>query len=261
MELGAEWKTWAGRGAIVAAAMAAMATSPARWSIAAAPPATPARTSATLFTVEASQLPHVAKRDASGESGQADPLDAFANGAWPGRADYLLPAGETIDGAVIMDICANAGMCDGRCVPPPGAFVRFGRVEAVSEWVMEVESDPQTMTVGPATSAAFVVAVDASRKVTVTARAMGNVDDLALLDPASIYPEPQSKYKEEHVTTKHAISWKMRWDAPASTPPRPIPWVAHVTMRGYCRGANDSACRAPQGERLRIVSIAPKAAQ
>src|SRR5579883_698551 len=131
----ARLRLWAGRGAVVVAAFAVIATSPARWSIAADPVTVPpAPSSATLVTVEASQLPSVSSRTASGEWAQVPPLDVVSRTAWPGRADYLVPVGQTFDAARITGICENQGMCTGSCGKPAGAFVRIAHIESVSEW-------------------------------------------------------------------------------------------------------------------------------
>ncbi len=257
-------RTWAGRAAIVVAALAAIATSPARWSIAAPAPATrPAASSATLVMIEASQHPNVFVRNAAGETIQIAPLEQAAPGnAWAGRADYLISAGNYLDGASIMGICSNAGMCSGSCTPPPDAFVRFGRIDAVTEWKIEVESPPQAMTVGSAADGvAFDVVVEATRKVDVTGHASGSAEDLALLQPPTIGEDTRPKYQGEGtpMTTK-VVAWRYRWDAPQGTPAKSFQWIARATIRGYCPRANDAACAPPEGQRVRIVSVTPRAA-
>ena len=264
MEGGA--RTWAGRGALVVAALAAIATSPARWSLAVpAPPTRPPTSSATLATVEASQLPMVMERTASGETMPIAPLDELAPGAaWPGRAEYLVPAGRTLDGARLIGVCSNPGMCSGACAPPPDAFLRFGRVDAATEWTIEVESAPQSMTMTTTMfERAFDVAVEATRRVAVTVQLNGNAVDLALLDAPLVYDSPRATYQTDGtppVTTK-LVSCRVRWDAPKDRVERAITWTAKATIRGYCPGANDTTCKPPEGQSVRLVSIVPRASQ
>lgn len=256
-------RTWTGRGALVVAALAAIATSPARWSLAVPAPATrPAASSATLATIEASQLPMVMARTASGETMAIAPLDELAPGAaWTGRAEYLVSAGRTLDGARLIGVCSNAGMCSGACAPPPDAFLRFGRVDAVTEWTIEVESAPQSMTMATSMfERAFDVAVEATRRVDVTAHLNGNAADVAVLDAPLVYDSPRAKYQTDGTppTTTKLVSFRVRWDALKDNVERAMTWAATATIRGYCPGANDATCKPPEGQSVRIVSIVPR---
>jgi len=250
---------WAARGVFVVTALAVVATSPARWAITAEPPRTqvpPNR--AMLLTIEASHRPNVTSQRASGESGWLAPVDAAQEKPWPGRAEYVIPAGDKLNGVSIYDVCTNAGMCDGRCAPPPGAFVRIVGVEAVTEWTLTAESAPQTVTLAPEQDARFEVVIEATRAAEVRGRSSGN--DAELLDTALGYDAPTLRYQSEDAgapSKTKIVTWRMKWDVAKEIGKRTIAWTAVATIRGFCRG--DGECKPPENESIKIISVTPAA--
>jgi hypothetical protein len=250
---------WAARGAFVVTAFAVVATSPARWGVAADLPTTkvpPNR--ATLLTIESSERPNVTAKRASGD-GWVQPFDAPQDKPWPGRAQYVIPAGEELSGVGMFGICANAGMCDGRCAPPPGAFVRVVGVEAVTEWTLTAESAPQMVALRPEQDGRFEIVIEATRTAEVRGRATGN--DVALLDSAFGYEAPAQKYQSDDAgapSKTMVVTWRMKWDVPKDTGSRTIPWTAIATIRGFCRG--DGECKPPESESVKILSVTAAAA-
>jgi hypothetical protein len=138
-------------------------------------------------------------------------------------------------------------MCS-KCEAPPGAFVRVANVEPVSPWSLEAKSEEQSVHAEASNAMpAFVVKVEGRRRVDLDVVITG--PDAARFDRPFVNEAGTTPFEQ----TYHVIFYVKGGTA---VPPADGRWVVRATMYGYCRGEGE--CRAPEGERLRIVSIAPR---
>lgn len=241
-------RVWAQRGVTIAAVLACIATSPARWTVSAKLPGRPIEgAKGALVTIEASAEPTEVARRIPGSGREIAMRREDPSTPWPGRGLYYLPPGFELVRASLTGNCAKSGMCS-NCDPPPGEFVRLGPSEPVSPWSLTVTSEEQVARVNPASpSASFDVKIEAGRRVDVEATLTGG--DTARFDPPFVYSMGSSPFEQTVSVNVTAKDYKT--DAPAE-----VRWIARVTLYGYCRGEGE--CKPPEGERLRIVSITPR---
>lgn len=120
--------TWSRRAVLVVAALASIATSRARWHVAATlPPPLPVTAKGTLVTVEASQEPEVHSREGTAID---KPCAREEKTPWKGRGTYALKPGAELVYVSIGGYCSG-GLCS-RCEEPPASFVRVTKVEPIA---------------------------------------------------------------------------------------------------------------------------------
>jgi hypothetical protein len=241
--------SWGRRAVVVVAALASIATSPARWYLEAkVPPGTPSGPKGTLVTVEASHEPSV-----SGRSGEQGYLEAHRDDAspWSKSGAYYLRPGVELSSVSISgrDCGGGGGMCS-ACEPPAGSFVRIVSVEQVAPWSLSATGAEQSALPASSMVRSFTVEVDASRPVDLEAVATnGDVARVA-----------SSVSREAGGDGARSQRFSVMWYAKGDTKPGDtqagavaVRWTPRATVHGYCKGTGE--CRAPEGESVRIVSV------
>lgn len=230
---------WARRAVVIAASLATIATSRAKWSVEATlpPPPTPGP-QGTLVTVEASHEPSVSLRLVPKTGGGVS--DREERTPWGGRGTYYLPPRHELSAVSIEGFCSG-GLCD-KCVVPPGAFVRVVNEEPVEPWTLSVTSSEQTTRIASPSAVDLTVTFATTRRV---------VLDVAPADPASVKVEAFPWGGDPLVRPSFRVSLQ----APGATAeaPREVRWVVKGTISGFCREKGE--CKPPPSESLRIESI------
>lgn len=138
-------RTWAGRGVLVIAALASIATSRPRWHLepvrpAGAPTATPqGGTRGLAVTVEASAEPSVGCNLPGLGYRELRPLTPSAGSASSStQTQYLCPPGGSLDRIIISGHNGGNGCKEPQ--PPPDQFVRITKLEAVETWSVSAEA-------------------------------------------------------------------------------------------------------------------------
>jgi len=241
---------WARRGAVLAAALASIATSQARWNVIATVPAgTRPAASGTRMTVEASEAPRVtAQRKQDGAEVQPPREESTP---WAGRGTYYLPPGFVPE--VSLEGRCSGGMCT-PCTTPPDAYARILGLDVVAPWSLSATSDELPVrSDAPTAYLSFVVRVEASRHVELEAVPTGG--DGAQVR-ASVWRDvaPAGTGDGGAQLQRFTVSW---YAADARPPSAVAPsWIARATIYGFCPDAGE--CRAPSGQSVRIVSMTPR---
>jgi hypothetical protein len=234
---------------VVIAAVGSIATSPARWHVAAAPVAKASIGKGQLVTIEASAEPTVTI--GNGAIGRRARPEGPA-GAWTGRADYFIPASEMLTSAEIMGTCSG-GFCS-KCEPPPGAFARAVSIVEVVPWVIEASSTPANIELTTANSTvSFRVVVAATRPPAFAVKLAAPIAAgfYASEMPGNPYIDP--KDDPQAATKRYAFSVAWSKDSQGAAGPISGVWTPIVTISGYCK--DSGPCIAPASERVTIVSV------
>jgi hypothetical protein len=241
-------RKWAERIVIVLAALASIATSPARWRVEATPPP-PVAGKAMVVTIEASQRPEVSIQTQSGsrplvptEEGSA-PGEPQTSSQWPGTGRYFVPAGARLERIEINGRCSGK-LCSGKCTAPATVHVVVTSVKVVEGWIAESRSDPVTTVLdGGKPSPKYQVTVESSRRP-VTLEIQGAPERLR----PSIWQSHSGKTVTFHLT------W---YESNGQAEPVTVTWSARATIQGECPGAG--ACGVPAEEGVRVVAVEPEA--
>lgn len=234
---------------VVIAAVGSIATSPARWHVAAPPVTKAAVGKGQLVTVEASAEPTVTMLNGA-ISRKARPEGPA--GAWSGRANYFVPPSETLSSVEIMGTCGG-GLCT-KCVPPPGAFARIVSAVDVVPWVIEASAAPTNLELTtPGTTVSFRIVVAATRPPALTVNLAAPIAGgfAASEMPGNPYVDP--KDDPQSTTKRYAFSVAWYRDGQAAAGPISTAWTPVVTISGYCQEAGP--CVAPASERVTVLSV------
>jgi hypothetical protein len=221
---------WTRRAALIAASLAAVATSRARWTVHATLPsplpADPAK--GTRIVVEASHEPSVEVRLA-GRTEQIL-LHPEEKAGWLGSGTFYVPPGYELANASISGVC-DGGMCS-PCVAPATAFVKVAKQEAVRAWSLSASSAEQTTPLD-------VQAGEVWRRVRVSASDLAQLEVLPAGDPAGFPPARIVRVWD------NGSAFRVIWDA---RPPEPdasltVRWIARATIYGFCPGEGE--CKPP----------------
>jgi hypothetical protein len=235
------------RAAVLAAALASIATSQARWRLdATLPLGTAPVGKGKLVTVEASREPSVGRRPHGGGS----VLTTLREGAspWSTSGVYYLPAGFELSGVSISghDCATGSGGFCSPCEPPAGSFVRVVNVEPVEPWSLSgTFAEQSALTEASPVSNSFVVEVDASRPVDLEAVATSG--DVARVAPSVSRLASADGGRRQ----RFDVTWYSQGEAKPG--PLAVRWVVRAAINGFCKGEGE--CRAPAGESVEIVSI------
>ncbi len=232
---------------LAVAALAAIATSQPSWTIEAPLPSAPPGAKALLATVEASAPPQVIMKQ-PGKVLPVWPEPPFQapGAAWPGRAEYLIPPGFSLQQVSLSDKCVSGGGLCSKCEQPPGAFVRVASLVAVEPWEITATSPTDHVTLTPkASRAEYLITVKASRRPeieVIPSPSMPNVG--AYVTDNGGTPPPREWAYRLHVYATESL----RADAT-------LHFHLKATVRGHCASA---PCPVPDGEAVSFVSIAPR---
>jgi hypothetical protein len=132
-------RTWLGRGAVVAAALASIATQRPKWTLepawpAGAPRATPSGSHGLLLSITSTAQPTV-ECALAGSDYTLEPLPGAT-----GR--YLCPPGGTITRVALS---GHAGGGCGKPEPPSDQTIRIDRVDVVETWSIMVATQARTV--------------------------------------------------------------------------------------------------------------------
>lgn len=243
---------WPGRLAIVAAALASIATSPPRWRLeATSPGAPPGPNTGLLFVVESSHEPDVsAKRGAARRQ-----LFPVAAGAPTGRNEYYAPPGWQVSQIEIVDRCTSGGGFCSNCEPPPGAFVRIGATTAVEPWSLSADSSEETVQLDSSVPRqTYEVTVEASGRPTLEVVAAAGPRGLASwVDQHGVKPLGGGK---------SSYTFRVYWSySDGSTDVLSAPvrqrFGVRATLDGFCRAgeAAPGRCAAPESAGVTISGL------
>jgi len=240
-------RKWAERIVIATAAVASIATSPARWRVEATlPPRVLGK--ATILVLDASQAPEVWIDTGTGGERWLDPTDSEratgerpATRTWPGQVRYFVPAGVQLKRAEIDGRCTVRFCSSAKCKPPETAYIKVVSATAVEGWMAEDRSTPETTVLDPGKpSPSYTVAIESSRQPITL-----EVDSASRALAPSVWVEGRSGS-----TSRFRVSWLA---SNGQAAPVTVTWTAHATIQGECPGA--AACTVPAGEAVRIVSV------
>jgi hypothetical protein len=230
---------WTRRAVLIAASLAAVATSRAKWTVHATLPsplpADPAK--GTRFIVEASHEPYVEVRLAGGAEHIL--LHPEEKAGWLGSGTFYLPPGYELASASISGVC-DGGMCS-PCVAPATAFVKVAKQDAVRAWSLSATSAEQTTRLDPA-------AGEVTSTVTLSATSWARLDVLPASDPAGA---PSPRVFGTWANAPPRPTFHVSWPKPEA--PLVVRWTARATVHGYCTAEGD--CKPPASEHVRIESI------
>jgi hypothetical protein len=224
-------RRWLERAAIVAAALAIIATSPRRWRLAATslPPRDPDH--ATHLIIEASEQSDITIHDRTSQR-YLYPIRSPG----PVRSEYFVPRGATIDEISIRGIC-HERMCLGGsnpCEIPKNAYVRVVSNAPVGSWHSDADAAPTTTVVDPAAlPPRYRVVVRATSRTTLQVDA-GN----------AAVPEIVGPFGDEFEVT---------WPTAGLARPVTITWTARAMIEGPC--PTIEPCEPPATEQVEIRSI------
>jgi hypothetical protein len=227
-------RRWLERLAIVAAALATIATSPPRWRLEATSLPPPDREHATRLIVEASDQPEVMVHD-----GATQRWLRPDGSKWPGKTEYLVPRGATVTEVSLRGICHGGGMCQGGskgCEIPKAAFVRVASSAAVDTWRAETAMTATSTVLDPsAPQPSYRVVVTATREATL------HIDT----DHSAVVPQVSGPFVDEFAVTWPAVKGFAR--------PVTVTWTAHAVIEGPCPAPGP--CTPPDTEHVEIRSI------
>lgn len=233
---------------VVLAALASIATSPARWQVTAPPVPKPAGGKGQLVTIEASSVPHVSVANPS-MSRRLRPENDSA--AWTGRAQYFVPPSELLKSVEITGTCGG-GFCS-KCVPPPGAFARVVSAVDVEPWTIDATLPPIKVDMPtPSVYPGYDVVVEATRTPTLMVKLGAPIAGGFYVSESYVTPSPSPSTESQPALKRYrfGMSWYRESNAVG---PVSGTWTPIATIAGYCQEAGP--CVAPANERVAIVAV------
>ena len=210
------------------AALASVATSPARWRVdAPSLPALPSPATATRVVVHASSPP-VVTVNVAGETRGLQLTDL-------GGGDYeaVAPAGARLVEAYVSGRCKMHLVCTSHdCDVPPGTAIAVTRVAPIATWRLEATSPPQTT---PLTPDARLTWVELRLSPT------GRVPTVRVDSPDR--PAPS--------VFAHVDGATLMWEAVGAA--QRARWTAHVAIEGPC--PSTAPCLPPPGTALEVLAV------
>lgn len=242
-------RRWLSAGVLVAASLALIATSPARWTVAGTitgpMAASPGR--ALLLSIDASQDPRIQATgfpSTSAETGVAPCLERFGGG----RMTCLLPPSATL---TTVDLRGACGGCS-KCVPPPGAFVKAESKE-VDVWIDgDTSATPATL---PRHGKDFI----ATRFKVVVSGAQFAVVKFVVRPRAGgrpILDEEQSCTRDDASSTAKAACTFLIFDS-ALGAVHDVDVTADATGYGVCATSTGTACAPPKTLHIDSLAVLP----
>jgi hypothetical protein len=242
---------WRQRAAVALAALASVATSPARWRLTApAPAAPPGPERGLLVTVEATGHPTV--RATRGELERT--LNPLVEGPQfgPGRREYYAPPGWQVSQVELEEPCTSGGMCS-DCKAPRDAFVRVGRFEIVEAWTLDATSGPQSSSVEEVIAGrGYEVTVEATARPRVEAESTPPMGDVKAFVSGGEKPEPLAEGRSLY---RYYVSWV--WQDRGLGAPGALSFVVRASLEGFCRPgeAASGQCTPPEGASITNLTV------